>query len=122
MCKACNYTRKRAWALANPDKVAASLARNAARMAQRELNRKATRKGLDPEEVAAYRDGHSGLCDICNQPCPSGRALAIDHCHATGAFRGLLCGNCNRGLGYFADSTGRLESAIAYLSLALIHD
>lgn len=43
---------------------------------------------------------------------------AIDHCHATGAIRGILCDRCNRGLGFFRDVPQFLESAAAYLLTA----
>jgi hypothetical protein len=41
--------------------------------------------------------------------------LAVDHCHLTGKIRGLLCGNCNLGLGNFKDNIGLLKLAIEYL-------
>lgn len=41
--------------------------------------------------------------------------LVVDHCHDSGRFRGLLCNNCNRGLGLFKDSTESLKRAIEYL-------
>jgi hypothetical protein len=42
-------------------------------------------------------------------------SLCIDHNHKTGKVRGLLCSNCNRGLGYFKDNMKSLLNAIRYI-------
>lgn len=42
---------------------------------------------------------------------------AIDHNHATGEFRGVLCRQCNRALGMFKDSPITLRHALEYLEL-----
>jgi len=55
------------------------------------------------------------VCVICEKSCPSGRRLAVDHEHSTGTIRGLLCINCNKGLGNFKDNIELLEAAIQYL-------
>lgn len=54
-------------------------------------------------------------CKICNQDCSTGKSLAVDHNHETGKVRGLLCKNCNIGLGMFFDNLDFLESAVTYL-------
>jgi hypothetical protein len=61
-----------------------------------------------------------GLCAICGQPPkPEGvRAasrLHVDHDHETGRVRGLLCLNCNRGIGAFGDDANLLRLAADYL-------
>ena len=55
-------------------------------------------------------------CDICGKRIdPNSRRLSVDHDHATGKVRGLLCQRCNVLLGYAKDKTGWLLSAVAYL-------
>lgn len=58
-----------------------------------------------------------GRCAICGRPGGGDKekSLDLDHHHRTFEVRGLLCGSCNRGLGLFADSIERLQSAIKYL-------
>lgn len=50
-------------------------------------------------------------CLICSRE----QALVVDHCHKFGHVRGLLCSNCNSGLGMFGDNISCLEMAAAYL-------
>lgn len=88
-----------------------------ARYAERKIIVRLQRKGIEPtQEIINYIENHSGTCDICNSP-PDGRwkELAIDHCHATGNFRGMLCSSCNRSLGHMGDDIDRLKSALRYL-------
>ena len=59
-----------------------------------------------------------GVCAICGNHQRYKR-LAVDHSHKTGQVRGLLCENCNRGLGRFFDSTFRLRNAANYLEFKL---
>jgi hypothetical protein len=56
-----------------------------------------------------------GKCAICNKSDHLGTALSVDHEHATGRVRGLLCRKCNSVLGIFEEDITRFASAIAYL-------
>ena len=53
-------------------------------------------------------------CAICKSP-PKKQRLSIDHCHATGKVRGLLCSPCNLALGLFRDNKDFLLESIEYL-------
>lgn len=57
-----------------------------------------------------------GCCAICEKPEKEiDRQLAIDHCHATGHIRGLLCNSCNWMLGHAQDNVYILQGAIDYI-------
>ncbi len=56
-----------------------------------------------------------GLCAICARPPPEGKRLNIDHCHDTGAVRGLLCNGCNTGIGQLKHDPDLMLSARDYL-------
>jgi hypothetical protein len=47
--------------------------------------------------------------------CGSEEKLVVDHCHTTNIVRGMLCNNCNMGLGHFKDDPFLLEFARIYL-------
>ena len=53
-------------------------------------------------------------CDCCGKKHK--KRKAIDHCHETGIIRGLLCYNCNVGIGKLGDNIEGLLNAIKYLS------
>ncbi len=56
------------------------------------------------------------LCAICKVSLSSaGTHTHLDHDHDTNELRGILCTNCNRGLGHFKDSESNLMAAIKYL-------
>ena len=96
------------WEAANPEKAA-------------EYNRRAKLKkkyGISLEEYDILEEKQQGRCAICREAPsdPRGYRLHVDHCHNTGEIRGLLCSNCNAGIGRFQDSIERLENAIKYLT------
>lgn len=55
-----------------------------------------------------------GVCVICRR-YPEERDLCVDHDHATGLVRGLLCDLCNRMLGQSGDNAELLEAGAKYL-------
>ena len=70
--------------------------------------------GLTPEEYNKMLTESGGRCAICGESFED--TPRIDHCHTTGKVRGLLCHNCNVGLGHFKDSTENLLKAVEYLN------
>jgi len=70
-------------------------------------------------------DDREGLCDICGKEetvlgsTGKVKALAVDHDHGTGRIRGLLCNNCNRGIGLLDKEPDLLRRALAYLEGSL---
>lgn len=78
----------------------------------RHLKRKFDMKASEYEEILAAQ---GGVCAICKNYCATGNSLAVDHDHQTGQIRGLLCKNCNTGLGLFKDDKDLLDSAKLYL-------
>jgi Recombination endonuclease VII len=63
----------------------------------------------------------NGKCPICGSQNGGGRhdVFVVDHDHDNGNVRGMLCNNCNLGLGYFKDDPKILKSAIKYLMNAV---
>lgn len=72
---------------------------------------------ITPEQRKSLLAKQRYQCAICgvNQSSLK-RRLAVDHDHADGEIRGLLCSNCNLGLGLFKDRPEILAAAIRYLS------
>jgi hypothetical protein len=76
---------------------------------------RARRYGLSLDDYRAILARQGNACAICKKP---GGRLCIDHSHATGKVRGLLCSKCNTGLGCYDDDPGLMEAATAYLKAA----
>ena len=70
------------------------------------------------------QDGHCAICrrkDTIKQRASIDRLLGVDHDHETGQIRGLLCYNCNLGIGHLKDSPDILREAIRYLETATLY-
>lgn len=88
--------------------------KNRDRAAELGRSNRLKRYGLTETDYIALLDAQGGRCAICSGA--SSARLAVDHDHDTGVVRGLLCGNCNRGIGYLRDSVEILRAAVAYLT------
>jgi hypothetical protein len=80
------------------------------------------RYGITEEIYRKMYEDQKGCCAICTKHTSAvfskgaeGFELCVDHCHETGKVRGLLCENCNTGIGKLNDDVKLLESAIKYL-------
>lgn len=72
--------------------------------------------GIGIEDYNAMFQAQAGCCAICGKhQTEFVKGLAVDHDHATGKIRKLLCVNCNHGLGCFMDSIGLMYKAVEYL-------
>lgn len=87
------------------------------------LERNCRRHGITVEDYSRLLARQGGGCAICSaRPEPRGEGrhrpndvLHVDHDHATGRVRGLLCHGCNCAIGFMEDDTDRLLAAVAYL-------
>lgn len=76
---------------------------------------------ISPEQYLRQYEIQKGMCAVCGGLgliCGhgnKGEVLHVDHCHRTGAVRGLLCTRCNPGIGFLKDDPIILRKAAAYL-------
>lgn len=70
--------------------------------------------GITEAEYQELLIAQSKRCAICRKK-PKEKRLHVDHNHETGKVRGLLCFNCNGGLGQFKDDPKLIRRAYKYL-------
>jgi len=96
-------------------------ARPKGRKRTREVYRPGTPSRIRKELYAKTAATQREVCAICGKAeskrSSLGRKcrLAVDHDHASGRVRGLLCGRCNLGLGYYLDNPELLRAAALYV-------
>ena len=76
------------------------------------------RYGISVEDYEGLLRQQEGKCAICGTTSPGRTGVthfAVDHDHASGTMRGLLCASCNQGLGRMGENPDRLEAAARYL-------
>lgn len=71
---------------------------------------------ITEEEYRILVKEQDNKCALCRTSPKTRRVLCLDHDHKTGKVRGLLCNDCNIGLGKFKDNVEILAKSIVYLS------
>jgi hypothetical protein len=71
--------------------------------------------GITPEQFDAFFLSQGNCCRICKTIEPGGRNWHVDHCHASGKIRGILCCRCNVGIGMFRNNPVILMEASSYI-------
>jgi len=85
-----------------------------------EILRRKWKYSISQDQYEAQLATQGNCCPICKDT-PSaervrGKTFVVDHCHTTGAVRGILCNRCNHFIGDFSDNPAFLASAVQYLS------
>lgn len=123
-CKRCGESKdtrdyyKRNGYLRQPCKrcfIKASVKWNKEHSVRKRLKWQLAEYNMTVEQYDQMLEAQGGVCAICKKPCASKSRLSVDHDHETNEVRGLLCANCNHGLGHFKDSIDLLLVAIEYL-------
>jgi hypothetical protein len=109
--------KSQAYRAANREKLnARSRAYTAAHPSRQLATQRAYKYGLSADAFEALRAAQQNKCAICRMEFSSEpRQTHVDHDHATGKVRALLCEPCNHGLGNFKESETTLLAAVEYL-------
>jgi hypothetical protein len=99
VCKPCSSIREKEYKQRNPERF-------------KDKNLKIAH-GISYDDYIMMYVLQEAKCLICKQKFPS---LVVDHCHKTGKRRGLLCGNCNIGIGNLQDNPEIVANAYNYLT------
>lgn len=113
-CKSCakHFTQEatKVWRKANEKSHRLSIRKTKAKL----------KYGLNLDEINKLLEAQNNCCAICKKELSFSAVDKsdkphIDHCHITGIVRGILCLQCNTGIGMFGDSSNLLSEAKSYL-------
>lgn len=118
-CKKCGCKRSQDWYSKNPESIKIIRKRhrenNPGAIALYDRRSKLKRKfGITLEQYDQLLIDQDYTCAICKGSVIG--TLHVDHCHITQKVRGLLCSECNLGLGKFKDDPELLKEALEYLN------
>ncbi len=71
--------------------------------------------GMSLIEVESMLLSQECKCAVCSMSIDMS-SKHVDHCHTTGVVRGLLCHNCNIGIGMMRDNPDIMRNAITYIN------
>jgi hypothetical protein len=118
-CKPCSNARARQWRLDNPEKARARVRQwkrdNPEKTRAHRRKERLSKYSLSVEQYDFMFASQGRACAICGASASAGQGFHIDHCHTTGAVRGILCQNCNIGIGNLQDDPEILRRALTYL-------
>jgi len=118
-CKKCLSIRSSNWSKLNREKARLIEQKTRAKHPFTRVNAKfKARYGIslaEYEKMSAHQQDKCLICDKHKSTNKNGK-LFVDHCHTSKKVRGLLCDNCNKGIGLFNDSLALLRRAMEYLS------
>lgn len=118
-CKACRNATNKAWLDGDEATRERAYETNRQWRARNTDNRRAyslrVNYGITVTEYDDMFEQQSGVCAICLESCKTGKRLAVDHDHATGKVRGLLCTRCNVLIAMGRDSEELIYRAMRYL-------
>ncbi len=116
-CKACNAEMHDEWRRAHLGYAAQHAREWRAKYPDRARDHDVKRNyGLAHGSYDRMLAAQDGRCAICRTDQPGGKGrFHVDHCHDTNRVRGLLCHNCNVGIGHFKNDVNLLNSAQVYL-------
>ena len=101
ICKNCHNKKAKTYRVKNPEAVKNSKLKQTL--------------GVTLADKNKMIEKQKGRCPICKINLKDAKFTPVDHCHTTGKIRGVLCGNCNVGIGHLKDSLMNLFRAAMYL-------
>jgi hypothetical protein len=107
-CKTCDNKKAAEYRVRNKEKY----------LLNQSSNKLKQRYGITMDEYMQTLNKQEHRCAICKATTPGQnniKRFSVDHCHKTGQVRGILCSNCNKGIGLLGDNINILEAAIQYL-------
>lgn len=106
-CNSCRRAKNKEWIKNNPEK---------AKNSRKNTFLKRT-YGITLKDYEKLLKQQNNLCAICKTDTPGGKGntFVVDHCHATGNIRGLLCNKCNLAIGLLNENPVIFDSAKQYL-------